>query len=82
MNDHEWALERQKELDGRKDIDAIIELTDLRGALTRIKRTSSKGGAYHVAYRRIHNWRRFHNDMLATAKAKPGLVALYQELAS
>ena len=80
MTDHEWALQRQAELD-KADLDQFIELTDLRGALTRMKRSKQHGGAWSSAYRTIHNWRMFHNETLATRKSKPGLVDAYLSLA-
>lgn len=78
--DHEWALARQAELNHTADIDQLIEVTDLRGALTRMKRTPQHGGAWSAAYRTLHNWRFFRDETLAARKANPTLVAQYTQL--
>ena len=80
MTTHEWALARQAELTDRNDIDQMIEAADLRGALTRMKRTLKHGGAWSAAYRRLHDWRYHREVTLAARKSNPGLMSMYQEL--
>jgi hypothetical protein len=65
----------------RFDFDQWIELADLEGATTRIKRTGINSGAGSNALGTIRNWRNNHDEMLEIRKAKPGLIKLYQQLA-